>query len=281
MAILFLLLFHALTATPIKRPISFNGFIKLRTLGGGASAVAYEVLKNGKKYALKKAKIPGPVLRREFDMLKEFNGLRGFPKAYAFFKCKDGTDCYIMQLVGPVLSEIQKSKLGSLREFPIATVGSVGIQMIDRVEAMHNRGMVHSDLYRNNIAPGVAAEVGVLYAIDFGQVCRLNSKDKCKGKIFDLRSVAFTILGLLKRSFRYGDFQHFSEDRSRPSLKQLVHGLPHEVYDIMKYVLSLAKDADEVDYDLIRASLVKMIAKAGAEYNGSIIWPPEVVARLP
>ena len=260
-------------------PTDFNGFMKLRTLGGGASSVAYEVRKSGKKYALKRAKKRGDILKREFDILKKFSGREGFPEVYDFFKCPDGTDCYTMELVGPVIGDIQKNRLSGSRELPVETVGTIAIQMVDRMEEMHAMGYVHGDLFRNNIAPGIGRKSKILFAIDFGQVTS-SSDPKPRGKDFDIRSFAFSVFGMLKKGTKYGDYQHYSEDKDRPTISNLVKGLPKEVLAVMKYANGLSSD-DKIDYNMLKELMVKMVEKTGNKFKGEIIWPPEVLEKLP
>lgn len=51
-------------------------------------------------------------------------------------------------------------------EYSIATVGSMGIQLIERVEAMHAKGIVHIDIKTRNILLGL--NNNLLYLIDLG-----------------------------------------------------------------------------------------------------------------
>jgi len=234
-------------------------YLKIRTLGGGATAVAYEVIKGGNRYALKKAKNKGDVLTDEFHVMKIFSGIEGFPKVYELFKCPDGCDCLVMELVGPIVTDIQKNLLP---ELPLETAASIGIQLIDRMETMHKAGVVHGDLFRNNIAPGKGDQKGLLYAIDFGQAVTGRRKS------FDVDSVVSTIHSIAKKSRR----THNGDSRkSEKGIK--------EVQSLVKYADGMDKDADP-DYKYMRGLMVRLLEKSGKKYEGRLIWPSSLEKEL-
>lgn len=48
------------------------------------------------------------------------------------------------------------------------TVLNIGIQIINRLEAIHTRGFVHRDIKANNFVVGRGDKRGTVYIIDFG-----------------------------------------------------------------------------------------------------------------
>lgn len=237
-----------------------GGYLKIRTLGGGASAVAYEVTKGGKRYALKKAKSKGNILDREFGVLKEFFTDEGVPKAHELFKCRDGTDCLVLELVGPSLADLHKNSR-TMDPLPIDTIGSIAIQLIDRMESVHRRGFVHGDLFGNNVSPGIGENKGIVYAIDFGQATRIRDPS-ARSKSFDAQSIVFTISNMLKHS------------RTR--------GILPEVSDLVKHVQIAKERGDKfLDYNYMRELMESLMGRVGKKYTGKVIWPTEILRRLP
>lgn len=54
------------------------------------------------------------------------------------------------------------------RKFSISTVFQIGIQIINRLEAIHRKGFVHRDIKANNFMIGKGDKRGIVYIIDFG-----------------------------------------------------------------------------------------------------------------
>ena len=238
-------------------------FQKVQSLGSGVSGVVYEVERGGKRYALKKTKDRyDESLREEFAVLNEMKTEDGFPRAHAFFKC-GGKDCLVMDLVGPVVSSLQRH----MNRFPPETVGSIAIQLIDRIEALHKHGIVHGDLYRNNMSPGRGSNKTKMYAIDFGQV-----KTK-RPKKFDVKSILCTIIGLLRIQENCSHDDDYSRDH------RIVRGVPEPVAELIRYVESLSSDS-RIDYDRMRKYMLRLIKDAGFEYKAEVIWPKEIVNLL-
>ena len=269
-------LLYIISSERVRVPkIDFGGgYVKVRTLGGGASAVAYEVTRGGNRYALKKAKSRGNVLEAEYRVMKEFYGQAGIPKAFDFFKCKDGTDCLVLELVGPSLSDLHKN-IKIMSSLPVETIGSIAIQLIERMETIHRNGFIHGDLFANNISPGRGNNRGTLFAIDFGQAAGLReSKGRTRG--FDAQSIAYTVYSLFRNSIK-------SADRLFPFPTQnSTNGLPQEILELIKHV-EIAKNRGDkfLDYTYMRNLMEKMVGGTGTKYAGKIIWPAEVLRKLP
>jgi serine/threonine protein kinase len=240
-----------------------GGYRKMRNLGSGVAGVVYEVEKGGKRFALKRTKDKGDMtLQEEYEILKSLSSEDGFPKPYDFFKC-GGRDCLVMELVGPVVSRLQRE----LYKFPPETVGSLGIQLIDRIEVMHKHGLVHGDFYRNNMSPGRGSSKNKIFAIDFGQV-----KSKRPQK-FDVKSVMCTLVALLNIQEHCSHFDDFRKD------KEILRKSPGPVGEFINYVESLSSSS-KIDYEKMRSFMRKLVESSGHSYKGEIIWPKELLSII-
>jgi len=54
------------------------------------------------------------------------------------------------------------------KKFNMFTVLNIGIQVINRLEAIHKKGFVHRDIKAHNFVVGKGEKRGVVYIIDFG-----------------------------------------------------------------------------------------------------------------
>lgn len=53
----------------------------------------------------------------------------------------------------------------------------MGLQIINRLEAMHRKGFIHRDLKANNFMIGRAEKKNIVYIIDFGLAKRYKDKN--------------------------------------------------------------------------------------------------------
>jgi serine/threonine protein kinase len=260
---------HSTSPTPTsenlrtKKPSSsgevIGEYVKKASLGSGVAGVVYEVEKGGVRYALKKAKDKwDQSVKEEFEILKRLESEDGFPRAHAFFK-HEGKDCLVMDLVGPVVSTLQRQ----LPRFPPETVGSIGIQLVDRLESLHKLGLTHGDLYRNNMCPGRGSDRDKIFAIDFGQ-----ARTK-RAKKFDAKSVLCTVVGLLKINENCSHHADYRKDNG------MMKKSPSPISDLIKYVESLSSDS-RIDYDKMRECLDRLVHQSGHKYEGKVIWPKEL-----
>lgn len=161
--------------------------------------------------------------------------------------------------------------------FHIKTVASIAIQMVDRIELLHSLGIIHGDLFPNNMAVGLTTEVeqSKLYVFDFGESLRFRDestgvhyKSLRKTRLFDIQSLSHTILQLLRPGTPFGDYKHWHEHPTRPSLEELCRGLPSQVKDVFEYSHTELHKMDIPDYKWLRSVLLELVP----EYEGSILW---------
>lgn len=118
----------------------------------------------------------------------------GFPLIYNTYN-DNGKYIMVETLLGPSLD---KFFIYCNRQFPLKTIYNIGIQMTQRLESMHKKGVLHRDLKPNNLSWGnftqdnnsnpstniikTVDDLSTLYLIDFG--LSLPYMDVKTGKIF-------------------------------------------------------------------------------------------------
>ena len=112
-------------------------------------------------------------LRQEYEMLMLI--YRGYPKGYKingiprvfhFARC-GSLDCMVLELLGPNLEDLFQL-CGS--RFSLQTVLMIAFQLLDRIETVHNRGLVYRDVKPENFLLGRknSKESNIIHLVDFG-----------------------------------------------------------------------------------------------------------------
>lgn len=83
-----------------------------------------------------------PQLRHEYKVYRELANAPGFAKVH-YFGTQDSYNLMVMDLLGPSLED-QFNKCG--RRFNLKTVLMIADQMLERVELMHSRHLIHRDI---------------------------------------------------------------------------------------------------------------------------------------
>ena len=121
-----------------------------KKLGNGAFGEIYLGLnqKNYQEVAIKlEKKINKPQLHHETRILKELQRGTGIPKIYYFHQLPNFS-CLIQELLGPSLENLFNL---CNRKFSLKTTLILGIQMLNRIEFIHNHGIIHRDIKPGNI----------------------------------------------------------------------------------------------------------------------------------
>ncbi len=198
----------------------------------------------------------------------------------------------IMELLGPSLENLFQ-KLN--KKFSIKTTCMLGIQMIDRIEYIHSRKILHRDIKPDNFVIGRGKNSHIVYILDFGlskkywssrqnkhiSFCRnkkltgtaryasINALSGCEqGRRDDLESIGYIIMYFVRGSLPWQGLKvNKKEDRYKKicdkkkatSAKELCSGYPKEFETFVNYTRNL-KFMEIPDYEYLR-NLLKTIIK--------------------
>lgn len=96
--------------------------------------------------------------------------LKGFTKLVTYGTTANNIQYVIMQKYGPSLKQMLRRT--KTKRFHIKTAIQIGLQMIDRLEALHKLGYLHLDIKPDNILLGSSnrtrLESSTIFLIDYG-----------------------------------------------------------------------------------------------------------------
>lgn len=100
------------------------------------------------------------MINREIVVLKDMQGVRGFPVLRAVVRDADAVQLVIQRLPHTL------ADLSHIAPLPSEDVYRIAVQVLDALEAMHDKGWIHRDIKPDNTMFDDRA--GTVYLIDFG-----------------------------------------------------------------------------------------------------------------
>ena len=138
--------------------------------GSFGSLYAGKNIKSNEAVAIKlePLKTMAPQLQYESKILQNLKHGTGFPQVY-WSGVQGEFYCMIMTILGPNLRQLFDF---CEKRFTLKTILSIGIQMLQRLEFLHDMGYLHRDLKPENICIGQGKRSNLIHLIDFGLVKR-------------------------------------------------------------------------------------------------------------
>ena len=282
--------------------ISVDGYEIIKKLGTGAFGTVYKAnhLKSNNIVAIKvENKERHSRLIYECEIYKALDNALGFPKLYDFQETSDKNIC-ILDYLGPSLEDLFEFSNGI---FSIKTVLMVGIQVLNRIEELHNIGYLHRDIKPDNFLIGLDTNKDIIYLIDLGLSKIFNKKSYKKTCSFkgtlrysslrnhkgieqsyrdDLESLAYMLIYFSKNSLPWQNIKIKDKLKKKEkiytikktnSVQTLCSGLPIEFEYYLKYVQVLMfKEKPDYKYliNLFKNILKKRNLELDNEYDWSI-----------
>ena len=212
-----------------------------------------------------------------------------------------------MELLGKSLEDIFQSQQ---KKFSIKTVCMLGIQILDRLEFIHGKNIIHRDIKPDNFVLGLDNKKHIVYILDFGlskkfrssrthQHIKFNVNKKLTGtaryasinalrgceqsRRDDLEAIGYVLLYFLRGSLPWQGLHVLKgEDRYKKilnkkkatSAEELCQNFPEEFVEYVKYTRNLEFEADP-DYKFLHGLLVSVLKKQNAIYDFWFDWVSE------
>jgi serine/threonine protein kinase len=292
--------------------IDLDGYEIIKKLGTGAFGTVYKALhnKSGNIVAVKiENKDKHSRLVHEVKIYKALqkNNALGFPRLYDYMEKPQNNIC-IMDYLGPSLEDLFEF---SNNTFSIKTVLMIGIQVLNRIEELHNLGYIHRDIKPDNFLIGTGKKKSRIFLIDFGLSktyldteqnhveyrtdrsftgsFRYSSIRNHKGieqsRRDDLESIGYMLIFFLKGKLPWQGLrgstkskrsENIFNTKNSTSLSELCKGVPREFHLYMKYCRVL-RFLQKPDYNLLRNLFIVLFNNK--KYNLDYVYDWNIVAK--
>ena len=291
--------------------IFFDKYKVIRKIGQGSFGRIYicqDIISN-EFYAMKveQNSYLNNVLETESKYLNYLKGF-GIPELI-FFGRSEKYFILIETLFGKSLENLYSESHGN---FNIKDVCMIGIQILDRLEYIHNKNIIHRDIKPDNFVIGKNEDKNTIYMIDFGLAkryrnpltqehitfkmtkrltgtARYASVNALKGgeqsRKDDLESLNYMLLYFLRGSLpwqgvagitkgeKYKKIYHIKKNIGA---EKLYENLPNEFKEIYSYIKKLEFEEDP-DYDYCRKLLMDIIENnIGETFDNFFTWCKEI-----
>ena len=274
--------------------IFFNKYKPEKKIGEGSFGKIYlsHNINTGEKFALKleNKNITPSLLEQEAYILCYLKG-EGIPFIKSFGISTE-FNVLVMELLGKSL-EYLFEKMN--KKFSLKTVCMLGIQMITRLQYIHNKHILHRDIKPDNFIMGLDNNSWKVYLIDFGlskkyrssktlkhinfaehkkligtaRYASINALAECEqGRRDDMEALGYVLMYFLKGNLpwqglkinrRDDRYRKIYEKKKETTAEELCKGFPKEFCEFVKYTRKLEFE-EEPDYDYLR-NLLKQVMK--------------------
>ena len=288
---------------PLINKRFFSKYKAIRKIGEGSFGKVYKAEYNGEYYALKvedRTKDQG-LLELEATIMSYLKG-PNIPIIKSFGYSGD-YNVLVMQLMDKSLEDI----FNKLNKFSVKTTAMLGYQMVDVLQYIHDKHIIHRDIKPDNFVMGSGELNYKLYILDFGLAKKYRSsrtleqypyvkKKKLTGtaryasihaleayeqsRRDDLESVGYVLMYFLRGELPWQGLKVKSkEDRYKKILdkkkevssEELCKNFPREFFEYVDYTKKLEYE-ENPDYDMLREKFNNVISNLGEKFDYIYDW---------
>ena len=282
---------------PILGKKFFSKYRAVKKLGEGSFGKVYKAEYNNEYYALKfenRLKNQQNMLENEATIMTYLKG-PNIPaiKSYGY---SGDYNILVMQFLDKSLEDI----FNKYKKFSVKTTCMLGYQMVNILQYIHDRHIIHRDIKPDNFVMGAKENNAHLYLLDFGLAKKYRSsktliqypyikKKKLTGtaryasihaleemeqsRRDDLESVGYVLMYFLRGSLPWQGLKIKSKEerykgilvkKKQTSSEELCKGFPEEFKEFVEYTRKL-EYYEQPDYDMLKSKLFNLVTKTMGE----------------
>ena len=288
---------------PIIGKVFFSKYKAIKKLGEGSFGKVYKAEYNGENYAIKmeyKAKEQG-LLEIEATIMSYLKGPNiPYIKSYGY---SGDFNVLVMQLLDKSLEDL----INKYSTFSIKTVAMLGYQMVNILQYIHDRHIIHRDIKPDNFVMGAKEDNAKLYILDFGLAKKYRSsrtlvqypyikKKKLTGtaryasihaleayeqsRRDDLESVGYVLMYFLRGNLPWQGlkvrskedrYKRILEKKRETTTEDLCKDFPREFFEYVDYTRNLEYE-ENPDYDFLRKKFTDVLKALNEEMDYIYDW---------
>ena len=288
---------------PIIGKVFFSKYKATKKLGEGSFGKVYQAEYNGQNYAIKmeyKEKEQG-LLEIEATIMSYLKG-PNIPYIQSYGYSGD-FNVLVMQLLDKSLEDL----INKYTTFSIKTTAMLGYQMVNILQYIHDRHIIHRDIKPDNFVMGAKEDNAKLYILDFGLAKKYRSsrtliqypyikKKKLTGtaryasihaleayeqsRRDDLESIGYVLMYFLRGNLPWqglkvrskeNRYKKILEKKRETSSEELCKDFPHEFFEYVDYTRNLEYEQDP-DYDFLRKKFQDVLKGLNEEMDYIYDW---------
>ena len=288
---------------PIIGKVFFSKYKAIKKLGEGSFGKVYKAEYNGEYYAIKmeyKSKEQG-LLEIEATIMSYLKGpYIPFIKSYGF---SGSYNVLVMQLLDKSLEDL----FNRLGKFSIKTTAMLGYQMVNILQYIHDKHIIHRDIKPDNFVMGAKEHNDKLYLLDFGLAKKYRSsrtlvqypyikKKKLTGtaryasihaleayeqsRRDDLESVGYVLMYFLRGELPWQGlrvkskedrYKKILEKKKQTTSEELCKNFPIEFFNYVEYTKNLDYE-ENPDYNMLKNKFLEVLKKNNEKLDYIYDW---------
>ena len=288
---------------PIIGKIFFSKYKAIKKLGEGSFGKVYKAEYNDQYFAIKmeyKGKDQG-LLEIEATIMSYLKGpYIPYIKSYGY---SGDFNVLVMQLLDKSLEDL----INKYSTFSIKTVAMLGYQMVNILQFIHDRHIIHRDIKPDNFVMGAKEDNAKLYILDFGLAKKYRSsrtlvqypyikKKKLTGtaryasihaleayeqsRRDDLESVGYVLMYFLRGNLPWQGlkvrskedrYKRILEKKRETTTEDLCKDFPREFFEYVDYTRNLEYE-ENPDYDFLRKKFTDVLKELNEEMDYIYDW---------
>ena len=295
---------------PMIGKLIFDRYKLIKRLGSGSFGNIYSAEHNNQYYAIKlELKERGQnLLENEAYIMSYLHG-PGLPfvKSYGY---SAKHNILVMELMGKSLEDIFENFV--VKKMSPRCVCNIGYQMIEILEYIHNKHVIHRDIKPDNFVVGLNEKRKYIYILDFGLSKKYRSSKTLKhypivksknltgtaryasikalngltqSRRDDLEAIGYVLMYFLRGKLPWQGipvknkedrYRKIMEKKIATSAEELCRGFPKEFTEYVNYTRNLEYEQDP-DYYFLKNLFLEVLGRDGLRIDCYYDWDKETI----